>query len=387
MKIWSRLPALFVMVTALSCAKVDQGPGATGTGGTAGPGSGGTVGGGGVGGGGVSAGTGGDMRGTTSGGGMGGEMSCGLERFDLERRPVEILVLLDRSASMARDSMDKDIPPGSTIVSKWNQIVPALNEVVGKIGGDISWGLKSFPEDGKECAQDTLTTKIDVPIAPMNAADIVAGVTRTTPAGNGTPTGATFEVATAHLRSRMNDHRKFILFATDGQPSCSGSVGSLALTGGGSMQAVGAATNGITAAAQAGIHTFVVGVATKETDTATLNAWAVAGMEARTDPNPLATKFYLGATKAELVNAFTTITNITQTCVFPLSKAPPVPTNIAVKVTGVKAPYDSASVSGWNYTDKTQTAVEVFGSWCDMVKTTAANKVEIIFGCPNIDIP
>ncbi len=385
MKDCSRVLSLFVVVSVLACAKVDQGPiTGTGTGGAQGFGSGGTVG---LDGGGVATGTGGDMRGTTAAGGAGGEASCGLEKFDLERRPVEILVLLDRSASMARDSMDNDIPP-STAISKWNQIVPALTEVVNSVGGDISWGLKSFPEDGAQCVASTLTTKIDVPIAEKNGAEITRIVMSTLPTGNGTPTGGTFEVATNYLRSRANDHRKFILFATDGQPSCTGGVGSLAYTGGGSVAAVGAATAGITAAAKAGFHTFVVGVATKETDTVSLNEWALAGLEPRNDPNPLATRYYLGSTKAELVSVFTTITSVAQTCVFPLSKPPPVPDNIAVKVVGVKAPADSSNTNGWNYTDASKTAVEVFGPWCDMIKSTAAgNRVEIIFGCPNVPIP
>ena len=289
---------------------------------------------------------------------------------------------------MARDSTDTDIPAGSAIVSKWNQVVPALTQVIAQVGGDTSWGLKSFPEDGTQCAQITLTSKIDVPMASMNAAEIARVVMATTPAGNGTPTGATFEVATAYLRSQGNDHRKFILFATDGQPSCAGSIGSLAYTGGGSVAAVGAATTAITAAAQAGFHTFVVGVATKPTDTITLNEWAVAGLESRADPNPLATKYYLGATKSELVSAFTTITNIAQTCVFTFAKPPPVPEKIAVKVTGVKAPQDLSNLNGWNYVDSTtHMAVQVFGSWCDMIKSSAAGMVEITFGCPNIDIP
>jgi hypothetical protein len=60
--------------------------------------------------------------------------------------------------------------------------------------------------------------------------------------------------------------------------------------------------------------------------------------------------------------------------------------NIAVKVMGVKSPYDTSNGNGWNYTGPDHRAVEVFGSWCGMVKKDA-NKVEIIFGCPNVPIP
>jgi hypothetical protein len=378
--------ALGLVLSFAACAKVDQAGTGTGGSGLGLPGSGGSIGtGSGIDGGVPLSGSGG--RTLLGGNGQGGEMSCGLETFDLERRPVDILVLLDRSASMARDSMDKDIPAGSTTPSKWSQIVPALADVVTTVGGDISWGFKSFPEDGAQCAQATLTSKIDVPISPKNGAAIAAQASATMPLGNGTPTGGVFDVAKTYLSGVMNDHRKFILFATDGQPSCSGTLGTLSFSGGGSMAAVSAATTAIGNAAAAGFPTFVVGVATKASDTKTLNDWAIAGGEARPDPNPIATKFYLGSTKDELVAAFTAITTVAQTCVFNFTKAPPVPTKIAVKVSGVKAPADPTHADGWDYTDSTNMAVEVFGSWCDMIKTTAANKVEIIFGCPNIDIP
>jgi len=29
-------------------------------------------------------------------------------------------------------------------------------------------------------------------------------------------------------------------------------------------------------------------------------------------------------------------------------------------------------------------SVTVYGSWCDMIKTTASNMVQIVYGCPDI---
>jgi hypothetical protein len=130
-----------------------------------------------------------------------------------------------------------------------------------------------------------------------------------------------------------------------------------------------------------------VGVSTtKATATTVLNQLAVAGLEARPDPNPLATKYYLANTKDELVQAIQAITGVVSTCLFPLNMKPPVPSNIAVKVDGTKAPQDTTHVDGWDYTSPEFLAVEVFGSWCDKIKTAGANKVEIIFGCPGVVI-
>jgi von Willebrand factor type A domain len=377
------LPGLLLLgaLGFLACAKVDQGPGNTGASG----GNGGPVG---NGGGGPVSGTGGSMRGTMGGGGMGGEASCGQEMFDLIRKPAELMLVLDRSASMQKDSADMT-STGANDPTKWAQVVPALTEVITQTGGgtELLWGMKTFPQDGNGTAcsnsPSTVTTRIDVPIAPRNASAMNAAIALTTPNGDGTPTAAAVLVALDYLKGLVSDNRKFILLATDGDPSCGGVSG--ALTGNGN--AVADAVTAVTMAATAGIPTFVVGVGSKTTSLLTLNMLANAGGEARPDPNPLATKFYQVATQGELVVALQTITGqIERDCIFPFKKAPPVPENIAVKVMGTKAPFDSSNRTGWNYTDSTNMAVQVYGSWCEMIKTNAANMVQIVFGCPNIPI-
>src|SRR4051812_29007501 len=129
------------------------------------------------------------------------------------------------------------------------------------------------------------------------------------------------------------------------------------------------------------------GGTTKSSASSTLNQLAAAGLEARADPNPAATRFYLASTKDELVSALQSIvTPIASSCVFGLTKPPPDPSNIAVKVGGEKAPQDPQHAKGWDYTDGSHTQVEVFGSWCDTVKQDA-NMVQIVFGCPGFVIP
>jgi len=246
----------------------------------------------------------------------------------------------------------------------------------------IPWGMKTFPEDGSECALSTVTNKIDVPVAPANGASLIAAIGATTPNGNGTPTGAAVDVAVTYLQSLKDGNPKYIVLATDGAPSCSGSSGNLSKN---TTQARVDAVTAVSAAASAAIHTFVIGVATTSSnDTLTLNNLATAGLEGRNDPQ---TKFYLASTQADLVTALKTITGMISSCVFPLSPVPPDPSNIAVKVSGVKAPPDASHVNGWDYTDNNHTSLRVYGSWCDMIQTSAANMVQIIYGCPHIVIP
>jgi hypothetical protein len=330
-------------------------------------------------------GTGAGGHGATSGGtGSGGSfdddggMQCGLVSFDLVRKPADLFLLLDRSASMQEDNAgDKVLPAG--VPSKWAQVVPAVTMAVAQTDKDVSWGLKTFPEGtDSECSATTLTTQIDVQIAAMNATAVNAAVNATMPLGNGTPTASAVNIAFNYLKNLNDGANKYILLATDGSPSCTAAMVH------DTTQAHPDAVAAVTAAAAGGVKTFVVGVATtSKTDAMTLNDMAVAGGEAQANPNPLATKFYLSESQADLVNAIKAIAGQISTCTFPLSSPPPVPEHIAVKVSGVKAPQDTMHLNGWDYTDGTFTAVQVYGSWCDMIKSSA-NMVTIIFGCKDI---
>jgi hypothetical protein len=307
--------------------------------------------------------------GTGSGEVMNGE--CAHQDFDLSQKPAEILIVLDRSASM------QDPPTGSTGTSKWDLVVPGVNQVVMATASSVSWGFTTFPEgEGKECAAGSVTGVIPVKIAPANATAVTNAVTGTTPDGNGTPTGDAINAAVTYLKTLTDANPKFILLATDGEPSCAGTTQD-------STTARTYAVQAITNAATAGFKTIVIGVATtKNTATVALNDMATAGQMARADTNPLADKFYLASTQDELVQALELITGQVSTCTFDLTAAPPDPSNIAVHVNGTRAPQDTTHMNGWDYTDSTDTEVEVYGSWCDQIKSASANTVNFVLGCP-----
>jgi hypothetical protein len=301
-----------------------------------------------------------------------GEDKCGEHRFDLERKPAELLLVLDRSASM------QDAPDGaSDSTAKWDLVVPAVNQVIMSTDATISWGLKSFPEgEGEECEANSVTNKIDVELAAMNAAKVTGAISMTTAEGNGTPTGDAVLQGLKYLQTLPDENPKYMLLATDGEPSCPD----------GSDNARKHAVDSIGMAAAAGVHTFVLGVATtKKSATSVLNDMAVAGGEPQSsDPNPLAQRFYLANSKDQLVTALQLITGQISGCTFSWDQAPPVPENIAVKVGGVKAPHDAKD--GWEYSSADHLGIEVRGSWCERIKTTAKNMVEIVFGCPDVEI-
>jgi hypothetical protein len=314
-------------------------------------------------------------------GGTAGE-NCGLQFFDLERKNPDLLLILDRSASMIRDIADEDIAAGSGIRSEWDLTVPPVVTAVQETDASINWGVKTYPDAGDACTTGSVTTTIHVPVAPMNAGNVVGEVNTTTPDGNGTPTGAAIDAGVAHLQGLASDADKYIVLATDGVPSCG--PGPTESTDSARPYAVSAAA----ASFAAGIPVFVIGVATtKDTANESLNDVAVAGGVPSPAANPLSPQYYLAESPEELLTAFRAITGEIATCLFPLNPPPPVPENIAVEVNGRRLEQDTTRASGWDYTDAQYSAVEVFGADCEEIKISAANMVQIIFGCPDIPIP
>jgi hypothetical protein len=265
----------------------------------------------------------------------------------------------------------KDPPEGSTTATrKWDLTVPAVNEVITQTNAQIAWGLKTFPE-ATPCS---VTNVIDVPIASANAATVTAAVTATTPEGDGTPTGDAMNAAVAYLQgldAAGDTDQKYILLATDGEPSCVGGTETSQST------ARPHAAQAVAAAVTAGYHTFVVGVATtKTTAMQALNDMAVAGGEARPDPNPLTTKFYLANTKDELVHSLGAITGVVLDCRFSLSEPPATGEHVGVRLGEETIPPDS-----WTISDD-KTLVEVTGEFCDRIQSGTADAVRIVYGCP-----
>jgi len=200
---------------------------------------------------------------------------------------------------------------------------------------------------------------------------VTAAVSATTPEGNGTPTGDAMKAAVKYLDSLASSgdtDPKYILLATDGEPSC------VAGTETGQDDSRPYAVQAVTDAAKAAITPSSSGLDTKQTATQALNDMAVAGGEARANPNPLATKYYLASTKDELVAAFGAITGVILDCRFALSSAPPDGGHVGSSSQG-PGPADS-----WNYTGPDKKTIEVTGASCDQIKSGATKSVQIVFG-------
>jgi von Willebrand factor type A domain len=371
----TRLPAILavtVTFAAAGCAGISPMSSQAGQGATGGSGN-------------VTASTGGSAS-TGSGTGGVGEANCGLFQFQPSARSADIMMVLDRSGSMA--DVPSGAPSGST-TTKWQIVVPAMEQIVTATQSSISWGLKTFPEaasDGMSDCAGTVISKPDVPAAASNGPTMNSTIDATTPDGNGTPTGDAIKAATAYLKTVSDANPKYLLLATDGEPTCVGTSHDSDNAGPYAVQAVSDAL-------AAGFPTFVVGIATtKSSDNSRLNQLAAAGGAGNPSTNPLATRYYLANDATTLQAALQAITGQISSCLFPLATPPPVP-NDPSKV-GVylgsgmtKVPHDDTRTNGWAYTDDSDAAIEIYGSWCSMIQADGAGALQVIFGCPRIDVP
>lgn len=387
------IPA-FVFALLCGCAGTKPMPSLAGQGGSSATGTGGTLAGQGGSGAGSSGsavmtsgsggrGTGGDV-GITGSGGTGN--NCGLYQFQPTPKIADVLMVLDRSGSM--ENVPEGAPSGST-TTKWQIVVPAMEQIVTATQSSIWWGLKTFPEaasDGKSDCAGPLGNIPDVGVGAKNGTTMTNTIAATTPNGNGTPTGDAIKAATAYLKTVNDTNPKYLLLATDGEPTCVGTTDDDDSAGPYAVQAVSDAL-------AAGFPTFVVGIATtKTTSNSRLTALAQAGGEAIASTNPLASHYYLANDAAGLQSALQAITGQISSCLFPLKEPPPVPNDpnkagVYMGSNMTKIPYDPSKSNGWAYVDSADSAIQIYGSWCSMIQADGAGAVQIIFGCPNIDVP
>jgi hypothetical protein len=343
----------------------------------------------------------GGIGGTGRGGsqpiGVGGTGAyCGQLTRPLTALPPDILILLDRSGSMNNDITDNpcigdggiSIPANGSCgaSSKWALVTSALNQVVGETDTAVNWGLKFFPDVGDSSCTASGAPAVSIGSANGTAiASAIAGQTTAVGAvmgSNGTPTNAGETSAAAYLATLTDANPKFILLATDGLPTCAtgGVTGSMSNDSAGAIAAVQTAFN-------AGIPTFVVGIATAGfTGDTTLSEMANAGGYPRTgSPSyyPVSTTQELTATLSNLVATVAT------ECTFALG---PPPTNdgrtgldrINIFVDGAPLARDPSHTRGWDYTDATKALITVYGPDCNNLLNGVTQWVTVAFTCIDV---
>jgi hypothetical protein len=366
----------FLIASVVGCGFNPGAPGEslTGAGGSSvgTTGAGGTIGGGGIG---LSSGAGGDI-----GPGSGG-MTCGQSSVPVMPEPPDILIIQDKSGSMDEDESGTSCRNGCGATSKWTHLTTALSAVVQATDMTVNWGLKYF-SDTSPCSSSGAPA---VGIAPLNGAKVVSSIMGTRPGGN-TPTRDAITSGAAYLATLTDTNPKFLLLATDGLPNCPVGCAGMASPMGMCTTtdnptedtAVEAA---IMMAAMQGYQTFVIGIGNLATAQNTLNQFAINGGQAQTGA---ATSYYAATDEASLEAALAKIVGVVASCTIPLTGVPANLTNVAVSVDDAsgnptKVPEDATN--GWTYTDPTNTAIQLHGSYCDSVKGGTYTNVKFVYSC------
>ena len=296
------------------------------------------------------------------------DANCGTQTKNPTPRPVDLLLVLDRSGSMAQDIATDTACTGggrATCSPKWPAMTTSLNQVLSSSSTGVQWGLKFFGSPNKPAC--TVDPGAEVGVGPGTAAKIQAQMNGTSPADN-TPTMAAINAAVTYFGTVNDGLGHYILLATDGLPNCDpGTSGTSTDT------SIQDAADAIAAALSAGVKTYVVGIGSSAGN---LDKFAQAG----------GTDHYFPATSPdELTAALSSIVVAVASCTFTMGKVPPDPANIGVYLDkNTKVPLgasDGYSLAADNVT------VTLNGSYCDGLKNRTYQVVQVFFGCPGSPPP
>jgi hypothetical protein len=174
---------------------------------------------------------------------------------------------------------------------------------------------------------------------------------------------------------------KYLLVATDGEPNCAGGRLNSVDTNG--------ATAAVAAAAEANIPTFIVGIATTSSTTATslLNAMAVAGGRAQSGA---ATQYYAVTDTGTLETTLKQIVAMAASCTISLQNVPSGEWTMAISATdesGQTVLIPSSSTEGWVYPDPaSKQSITLVGAACDRLKMGTYSNLQFVYTCPGRDI-
>lgn len=301
-----------------------------------------------------------------------GDANCGSTQSKLEKKPADLLLVLDRSSSMgeAMDSSSNCSAGSTTCSQRWATITSSLGKVLTSSSKDLNWGLKFFSSPSTTGAGGRggfgvdncgVSSGVEVSIGPGKTDAIQTQISAAGNAGY-TPTRAAIDAAVAYLKTVNDGNNKFILLATDGEPNCgSGGLGS-------TSSDLDATLTAVQNAVVAGYKVYVIGVGT---ETGNLTGLAQAGGTE---------KFYSALTPEDLTAALSTVVStVTAGCTYELPSQPVAPDAVGVYVD--KSVIPQSDTDGWSYAPGSSTTINIHGSTCDDLKSGQKTQVEIFLPC------
>ena len=296
---------------------------------------------------------------------------CQVEKTKIVPTPTDVLLVLDKSGSMSMQKWDHDDNPQTATVTRWYSLHGVVKSIVTKFNKTVNFGVKLYPKIDAGSYENVgaciVNPGVEVEIAPMNAAGVLAGIPAADfPVLGGTPMESGLKAAYTYLQALDPDKQRFALMVADGEISktCAGEV---------YKEALGL----VKTAYDMGIPTYVVGIDVDPMVSADLQSLATAGGKLNPN-NPQG--FYETTSQIELQDALQQIVDDTLSCVIDVTPEPSEPElfEVWIKQAQVPAAVNCAKDSGWVWT-KPYMQIELCGQACLDLKKSG--EVEARYFC------
>ncbi len=321
------------------------------------------------------------------------DADCGGVSVPLTRRNANVILVIDRSGSMADPTTDGQ--------PKWDALRMALQTVLPRLGEELSLGLTFFPatlpprDSGVYSPAEVCTVPRALSLEPRPAqVALVLDQFNLTAPGGPTPTAASLRLVRDWYREHVDlVGDRYVILATDGGPNCNLTADNVTCrcTGGPSLcdaRNTYAQINCLDAPpaiaevqmlAAMGVRTFVIGLNGTQDFSDVLNSMADAGGRPRVG----ATRYYNAASAVELTTELGRITQALADCTLRLDSAPPDPDLVDVRLDGHSLYRDPRRMNGWDWSDDTHREIVFYGPTCDDVHgSSGGSRLAAAFGCP-----
>lgn len=367
----------------------------------------------------------GGTGGTGTGNDGGPDASCAAVPLQATVKSVNVLLVVDRSASMLETI-------SGSATSKWDAMRQALNVAVGATQASVNYGLEQFPYvaggASDTCEVPAGAAGIQVPIQNVtdggSAALAQINAALTDPVTGFTPTAAALAVAYMYFTAGTGASlpgEKYVLLVTDGGPNCNSgltcSSATCTINMDGNCGPAGSINccdktifgptvaqlclddagvlNQITQLAAVGIKTIVVGLPGTEVYETYLDAFAVAGGLPASTTSPMYHAVGTAGGAQALTNVLTDVTGgLATSCSIQLTNLPIGADldNIDVHVDFGAGPVQiprrvldaglDGGTAGWTLV--APDTVLLLGSTCAQVQTLGAQSVSVSLSCTEI---